>query len=248
MTLNAIIATVSLVIQLKAGIPVGSATGFFYTRNDVIFFVTNQHVFRDDKNGIIPDAIRLRLHTDSKNVDKSADFDVPLYNGNQRLWKIHPQHQDADVAVIMLDKIKLQPKFFIKAWSSQNFLPSQYRLDPGEDIFIMGYPQGFHDIKNNLPIFRNAMVASVYPIYFQGIPFFLTDANLHPGTSGSPVITKPKNMWIDNKGNTQVVTGTIYYLLGVHSGTIDSEITGGQQIGLGAAWYAQLIEDIAAQF
>jgi len=112
----------------------------------------------------------------------------------------------------------------------------------------MGYPETFHDRRHNLPIFRNAMIASSYRVPFQGMPLFLTDANLHPGTSGSPVITKPKSAWVDDKGNTNLVTGTVYYLVGVHSGTIDPAMTGGKDIGLGAAWYADLVEDIAAQF
>jgi hypothetical protein len=147
-----------------------------------------------------------------------------------------------------LDKAQVQAKYFVKAWSAQAFLPKQYPLHPGEDIFIMGFPLGFHDTSHNLPIFRNAMIASSYGVPFQGLPLFLTDANLHPGTSGSPVITKPKSTWVDDKGNTNLVTGTTYYLIGVHSGTVDPKITSGQQIGLGAAWYAQLIEDIVAQF
>jgi hypothetical protein len=121
-------------------------------------------------------------------------------------------------------------------------------LEPGEDVFIMGYPLGFHDQRLNLPIFRNAMVASTYRVPFQGLPLFLTDANLHPGTSGSPVITKPKSAWVDDKGNTNIIVGTVYYLVGVHSGTVDPSVTGGQPIGLGAAWYAELVEDIVAQF
>lgn len=248
MALNEIVATVALVFQIKSGAVVGSATGFFYTRNNELFFVTNQHVVRNDTGGVIPDTLRLRLHTDPNDIAKNADIEIPLYKDTQRLWKIHPKNQDADIAVLKLDKAQLQAKYFVKAWSAQAFLPKQYPLHPGEDIFIMGFPLGFHDTTHNLPIFRNAMIASSYGVPFQGLPLFLTDANLHPGTSGSPVITKPKSTWVDDKGNTNLVTGTTYYLIGVHSGTVDPKITGGQQIGLGAAWYAQLIEDIAAQF
>jgi hypothetical protein len=131
---------------------------------------------------------------------------------------------------------------------NKNFLPQKYPLDPGEDIFVMGYPLAFHDPLHDLPIFRNAMIASSYRVPFRGMPLFLTDANLHPGTSGSPVITKAKSTWVDDKGNTNFVAGTVYYLLGVHSGTVDPSIAGGQQIGLGAAWYIDLVEGIAAQF
>src|ERR1700733_10125746 len=250
MAINQIVATVSLVLQIKAGVILGTATGFFYSRNDQLFFVTNQHVVSDEAENVIPDSLQLRLHTDPNNVSASADFDIPLYDGTQRLWKIHSTHPEADIAVIKIDKQRIEGKFFVKSWSSQAFLPKQYPLDPGEDIFIMGYPLGVYDTENNLPIFRNAMIASSYGVPFQGKPMFLTDANLHPGTSGSPVITKPKSTWVDDKGNTNLLTGTNYFLLGVHSATLGVTPAGKQEIplGLGAAWYADLIEEIAAQF
>jgi hypothetical protein len=147
---------------------------------------------------------------------------------------------------VKLDKTSVTARFFVRAWSKESFLPSNYPLDPGVDIFIMGYPLGFYDDKNNLPVFRNAS----YGTDFQNLPMFLTDANLHPGTSGSPVITKPKNTWVDDKGNTAIVTGTVYYLLGVHSSTVGVTLPGQPPtpLGLGGAWYARLIEEIAAQF
>ena len=248
MSIHEIVLTVSIIIQLSSGAVVGSASGFFYTKGDKLFLVTNQHVMRDQKKEIEPDTLRLRLHTDSNNIALNDDFDIPLYADKKPLWKIHPQFKDADVALIEIDRKKLQQKFSVKALNKDSFLPKNYRLDPGEDVFVMGYPLSFHDIQNNLPIFRSAMIASTYRVYFQSLPLFLIDANLHPGTSGSPVITKPKSTWVDDAGTTNLVTGTVYYLVGVHSGTVDKSVTGGQEIGLGAAWYAELIEDIASLF
>jgi S1-C subfamily serine protease len=248
MPLNQILVTVSIVLQIKGSIIIGSASGFLYSRNDNLFLVTNQHVMRNEKDGVFPDSLRLRLHTDPNDISKTAEIDLPLYKGADRLWKGHPKHSSADVALLKLDAERVKKDFFVRAWSRENFLPANFPLEPGEDVFIMGYPLSFHDLSHNLPIFRNAMIASTYRVPFQGQPFFLIDASLHPGTSGSPVITKPKSAWVDDKGNTRLMTGTIYYLVGVHSGTIDPKITGGKEIGLGAAWYAELIEDIAAEF
>jgi S1-C subfamily serine protease len=250
MALSGMIATVSLAVQMKAGNTIGKATAFFYEKGTDLFLVTNQHVVRDDAAMLIPDTLRLRLHTDQNDVTKNADFDVPLYAGADRLWKTHSTYPQADVAVLKLNRAKIQPQFFITAWSQANFLPKEYPLDPGVDIFIMGYPLGFHDTHNNLPLFRNAMIASAYRTFFGNLPLFLTDANLHPGTSGSPVISKPKNAWVDDQGNTHLTSGTTYYLLGVHSATLGVTPAGQQQIplGLGAAWYASLIEEIVSQF
>ncbi len=248
MALNPIVITVSIVIQLNGGSVIGSATGFFYTYDGELFLVTNKHVVTGSPQTGKPDTLRLRLHLDPNDISKNDDLDIPLYENKKPAWKTHPTHPDADVALIKLDKKAVEGKFFIKAWSGDDFLPDNYRLDPGEDVFIMGYPLSFHDRYHNLPIFRNAMLASTYRVHFEKQPFVLTDANLHPGTSGSPVITKPKNTWVDDAGNTNLTTGTVYYLIGVHSGTIDPKMTGGQKIGLGAAWYAKLVEDIAALF
>jgi S1-C subfamily serine protease len=248
MAINEIVLTVSIIFLVKNGNVIGSASGFFYSRGDKLFLVTNQHVMRDEQKGVFPDKLRLRLHTDVNNTGANDDFEVELYSANKPLWKFHPQFKNADVALIELDAKKLKQKFLIKTWSKDSFLPKNYRLDPGEDVFVMGYPLAFYDTPHNLPIFRNAMIASTFRVNFRNHPLFLTDANLHEGTSGSPVITKPKSTWIDDSGNTNFLTGTVYYLVGVHSGTVDKSITGDQEIGLGAAWYAELIEDIASLF
>ncbi len=112
----------------------------------------------------------------------------------------------------------------------------------------MGYPMGFYDSTHNLPLFRNAMIATTFKVGFQRSPQFLTDANLHCGTSGSPVFTKPKSTWVDDEGNTNLVPGGVYYLVGVHSGVLSASSTRGQSLGLGAAWYIELVEEIALQF
>ncbi len=254
--INPIVLTVSLIVQIKNNAAIGSASGFFYGRGEDLFLVTNQHVMRDDQARddkgnsapIIPDLLRLRLHTDANDVRKVGELDVPLYKGKDRLWKIHSDSPMADVALLKLDSAAIKKRFVVKAWSKESFLPKNYPMAPGEDVFVMGYPLAFHDVVFNLPIFRNAMIASMYRVSFRGAPLFLIDANLHPGTSGSPVITKPKSAWVDDQGNTNLVTGTVYYLLGVHSGTVSKDLTGGQNIGLGAAWYAEIIEDIASEF
>ena len=99
MALNEIVATVSIVIQLISGSVVGSASGFFYTKDEKLFLVTNQHVMRNDKKRIVPDTLRLRLHTDQNDIRKNGELDVPLYNNGKKLWKIHSNYPDADVAL-----------------------------------------------------------------------------------------------------------------------------------------------------
>lgn len=252
MPINPVVTTVSFLQKMKSSSIIGSATGFFYGRDDnKIFLVTNKHVVSTGKSTTNPDTIRLLLHRNPNNLTDNGTYDIPLYSSSgDSIWKEHTTYNVADVALIEIDKNDIESNFFIQCWSRSNFLPAKYVLDPGEDIFIMGYPMAYYDVTHNLPVFRNAMIASVYGVPFNGDPCFLTDANLHPGTSGSPVITKPKNTWVDDQGGTNITTGNNYYLLGIHSGTKNRVLSGGKIIplGLGIAWYIKIVEDIANLF
>jgi S1-C subfamily serine protease len=200
MAVHEIVLTTALVIQVKAGTQLGTASGFFYARGGDLFFVTNRHVCRDDATGVTPDLLRVTLHTDASDLRKTSTLDIPLYSAGGPAWKTHPTFANADVALIKIDHAAVMAKFLVKAFAKGAFLPPDLPLHPGEDIFVMGYPFGVHDNVFSLPIFRSAMIASSYGVPFQDNPFFLTDANLHPGTSGSPVITKPKSAWVDEEG------------------------------------------------
>ena len=249
--INQIVTTVTYIQQLKSGSIIGTATGFFYAQNNKLFLVTNRHVVQDEQSEINPDTLRLLLHCDPNNIANNDTYDVPLYSSsNTPLWKYHLTSPEIDVILINLDAKVIQDRFFIRIWSASQFLPSMYVLDPGEDVFIMGYPLSFFDHQHNLPVFRNAMIASIYGVPFRKNPYFLTDANLHPGMSGSPVITKPKSTWIDSNGNTNIVTGNPYYIVGIHSGTHSVPLSDGtkKSLGLGVAWYIQIVEDIAKTF
>jgi hypothetical protein len=43
---------------------------------------------------------------------------------------------------------------------------------------------------HHLPVVRQASIASAYGTRFQGLGFFLTDARMHRGSSGSPVLKR----------------------------------------------------------
>lgn len=109
MPLNEIIATISIVRIVKAGSFIGSATSFFYTRQDHLFLVTNRHVVRNDGTGHMPDTLRLRLHRNPNNLYDNGDWDVSLYVAGSQLWKTPPAHPDADVALIRLEERSQHP-------------------------------------------------------------------------------------------------------------------------------------------
>lgn len=242
-----IFATAVLLVQLQQGNPVGTASGFFYMRDETVYLVTNRHVVRDEAKNHRPDVLRLRMHQDPANLAKNVDFDVPLYKNGKARWFVHPSYPTPliDIAVIKVDQQAIKADHFLKALSKENFLPENLILAPGEDVMAVGFPRGLSDTAHNLPILRDAMIASAYGVPFQGQPMFLIDGILHPGTSGSPVITRPKNTWQTKDGNTSIMTGTPMYLLGVHSATLSVTLPSGvEPLSLGAVWYAGLIEEI----
>lgn len=134
-------------------------------------------------------------------------------------------------------------RFLIRAFSPVNFLPSNIKLQIGEYVLVIGYPLGeYYDSVNNLPIVRNGIVSSVYPVPFQSSPYFLVDARLHPGTSGSPVTTKFKNTWL-TETTLEFSSDFSFYLLGINSSTF-SLPNGQEPLGLNAVYFATIIDQI----
>ena len=113
---------------------------------------------------------------------------------------------------------------------------------------VMGYPLEFYDDINNLPIIRNSTLASIYPIPFRNNQHFLIDSRLHSGSSGSPVLTKPNTLLIDNEGKLAAQDQYQPLLIGVYSGTVPmrDELLD-DHLGLGSVWFDYLIPEIIEQ-
>ena len=98
--------------------------------------------------------------------------------------------------------------------SREAFFPEdKFTLSPGEDLIVLGFPRGFSDEKHNLGLLRNALISSAYGINFNGLPLFVVDANLHPGMSGSPVMTKPKTNLPTKTGFAVTPTPVTFFLV-----------------------------------
>lgn len=228
---------VAPVEERREGTVVATATGFFYRNDNHHFFVTNRHVVRHERTNHFPDTLRLRLHTNPSDPTQNSYYDVSLYDNGTSTWREKP---NVDVAAVEIPAQDME-RFVIKALSSQLLPPRDLVIAPGEDVIITGYPRGFYDTLHNYPISRIGAVASAYRVDFAGRPFFLIDAHLHPGTSGSPVLTKPSTMWRTSEGTS--VGGMTTFFLGINSGEIDF---GPERSGLNAIWYAREVEEITA--
>jgi hypothetical protein len=107
----------------------------------------------------------------------------------------------------------------------------------GTSLLIVGFPLGVHDTLHHLPVARQAVVASSFGIRFQGKGCFLTDARLHRGTSGAPVVMR-KEAPGDGRRDFP------WMLLGVHSAKLDvanRDSSQDESLDLNFAWYADIL-------
>jgi len=250
MPISEIVATVANVNCFKNGQSQASASGFFYEHSGKLFFITNRHVVIHEEEDYFPDEARLKLHTNPNNIRENQDYSIHLYENNNCRWLEHPQgRQQIDVVALPLD-VNITSRFFIKAFSEPSHIPPDVDIAIGEDVLVIGYPLGFHDNLHNLPIVRNAVMASVYPVPFNGKPMILIDSRLHSGTSGSPVITKPTNIIRHTNGSTSMSNITQTFLVGIHSASFDikgRDPNRDEPLGLNAVWFASLIPQIITQ-
>jgi len=104
-------------------------------------------------------------------------------------------------------------------------------------VLIVGFPLGFHDNLNHLAVARQAVIASAFGIRFQGQGYFLTDARMHRGTSGAPVVAR---VTAQRSGRGDLA----WMLLGVHSARMDvanRDLDQDESLDLNCAWYADVL-------
>jgi S1-C subfamily serine protease len=87
-------------------------------------------------------------------------------------------------------------------------------LSAVQQILFVGYPSGIRDDTNLLPIARRGYTATPYVVDFNGLPVFLIDASVFPGSSGSPVLVFDQGMF---STRAATVAGSRIHFLGLVS-------------------------------
>jgi hypothetical protein len=215
-----------------------NASGFFFERDGGLYLVTSRHVVLDTPAKHFPDRIEIELHLDGVDLTRSTGFSIPLYANGKSVWR---QGRDSggevDIAVLELDRAKLPPAGVLRAFTPAQLAVPADAIGVGASLLVSGFPLGFHDALHHLPVVRQAVVASSYGIRFQGQGYFLTDARMHRGASGAPVVMRdpavpPRNPALP------------WLLLGVHSARLDMgdrDQVLDESLGLNCAWYADIL-------
>jgi len=217
-------------------------TGFFFRKDDEKYLITNRHVVIDETQQNFPDFLIIEVHTDKSSLPKTRSIEIPLYNGNKKVWKEHPDNlliaepdEKIDVIALRLSDY-LQEQDWIDFFTKNDLPDENFLLNLGDSCIIIGYPKGFHDETNYLPIARSGSIASNWGIFFNNRKCFLVDSKLHPGTSGSPVVIPSATSRTDKKGPGIGLWPPV--LIGVNSRRCPG------YLNLYETWYSELIPEI----
>ncbi len=184
-------AMIAATIELEQPQPGGSVrivgTGFLVNAprpdgSPRTVLVTAGHVF-DDMPGAIA-YVDYRLPTPDGGW-KYSPQPVAIRSGPALLWTRNP---DQDVAVM---EVKA-PAEFTRAAIPQNWLAGDDSfgpggIEPGDQMFVLGFPKGYAANPNGFPILRAAHVASYPLVPSPGYPSFMLDMRVFEGASGGPV-------------------------------------------------------------
>lgn len=274
MALRDTLRSVTVPIEGNTATSFWTGTGFFFKQEKKddqgkiidmqVWLVTNRHVALDkDETGkeIVPLSITFKMRC----VDSTPKVQwFPITINEKELKTIMKVHNDANVDVALINvgqmiidaqKANPQLKFTFSAMSD-NDIPQYngFDIDVCDDAIAIGYPRGYYDITNLFPIVKSGIIASPWGVAFMGLPRFLVDIKLFPGSSGSLVISKPSFDVVINGCQTTFTTKK-YAFLGVFSSEpyksgkpikVDEELTiiKKSTYNLGIVWYSQLVIDI----
>lgn len=203
------IAYITARIENKLYDQIHTGTGFFYLTEVPmddgkdrmkLLLISNKHVFLNSQGRFDPTG-RLTIRLNRKKADGTPDYgNVITFDQFNNLFA----HPDPEVDLACLDVSHItHTDAFWKHLDRKHLKPINYeKVAVGKEVIFVGYPADYYDNKNNLPLIRKGAIASMPNIDFNGRGQIVLDAQIFPGSSGSPVFVD----W-DNK----------YSLLGVVS-------------------------------
>jgi hypothetical protein len=236
--IESLLLAVTRVSTFLANQPLTGATGFFFERDERLFLVTSRHVVLDEASNHHPDRLEIELHVDPQNSAAVSYLSMPIYNGGQPVWR---QCVDSggtvDVVAVEIQRPALPKSILFSAFTPAHLVAELDRIEVGDPVLIVGFPLGFHDNLHHLPVARQAVISSAFGIRFQGQGYFLTDARMHRGTSGAPVVARMSRVG-SGRGDLAGM------LLGVHGSRMDvsdRDIAQDERLDLNCAWYADVL-------
>ncbi len=218
-------STVRIEATTPKGIAVGTGfiTSYESDHKQYLFLVTTKHVVEDATVGKF-----FFTKSDGTNplIGERFNVEVSDFKG---CWFGHPNN-DIDVAVMplvpVLSEIEKQGQKVYFRSIPLSLIPTREQeesLIALEEVIFIGYPNSIYDTKNLLPIIRKGTTATPISVDYSGMPLFLIDASVFPGSSGSPVFIYNQGSYATPQG---ITIGTRIHFLGVISQVLIREEQG----------------------
>jgi hypothetical protein len=207
-----------------------SGTGFFFNffeigDQTVTSIVTNKHVVA----GMKKISMRWTRRTPAKEPDIGNVVNVEIEDVAQRVIN-HPD-PNVDLAIIaisdLLTKYANENRPIYSIGCNEKLIASEadlQKFQPIEEVLVVGFPDGYSDSTNNIPIFRRGVTATPVSLRFENKKQFMIDAAIYHGSSGSPVFLYNVGGWINENGQPQM--GARFGLMGVVWGVYETATEG----------------------
>lgn len=192
-------------VRVLTGDSVATAFLFSYAPEGseaAYFVVTNAHVIAEKQ-----EADLFFLQADAAGVPILGSPYIYSTKNFEAMWHRHP-NPHVDVAVARFSHIQEDADSrgvqIANRWLTMKHAFDDIPPDPSldirsliyvfgvevdaiEEVLFVGYPSGYYDRRNHLPIVRRGTTATSPFGYYEGESAFLIDAPILPGSSGSPV-------------------------------------------------------------
>jgi hypothetical protein len=135
---------------------------------------------------------------------------IVIRSATSELWA---HLANRDVAAIV---VKAPPAFakaaIPLAWLAGGDTFAKYDIGPGDEMMVLGYPQGLSADSAGFPILRSGRVASMVAPPSADAATFLLDFRVFPGNSGGPVFIADENRRVPGEAapkDAEFITGML---------------------------------------
>ena len=240
---------------------VSTGTGFFVSRDvgggrQQTYLVTNKHVLGSQRAFGQELTLKINVRDGERIVPSTVKYSY--LEGGIR----DHRRADVDVCAVVVTKLFVEVvgiAHITVDYDSMAFAERIRQLDVvvGDDVLSLGYPLGYNQGPNNLPIVRQGILATSLDYDLAGpvagsptsLPAFLVDGGVIHGSSGSPIILKP--VAARGIGGIIEIGNTLPFLLGILAKTRLATIPDNVEptyAGLGLAFRAETIRDTVERF
>lgn len=259
-------------VEVYVGDKIIKATGIYYNHIQIdtiekdtisqLYLVSNLHVFKP--KGLVPDSIKCFIRGRKGNVNISVDDWSDITFRKPELDTNISTHINLsiDVAVIKISSgsFRKDSDFYqyeyitpVQSLAVKNYAEEELPYI-GDRVVVLGYPDGFYDYLNKLPIAKSGIVSSFYSRNYDGYPKFLIDSKLYKSFSGSVVIYLPNEAIVIDGKLQWFKDGKPIVYVGIYSGEVyiesnpvetdESIIVKKIRMDLGNVWYLSTIDEI----